>query len=74
VKQIGEPKTTTARNGLGHDATSTRTNYVIEKSDVGMTRENYRGKGHSQYTFEGSDVGKEIAVYTDGTGWTCWVF
>ena len=74
MKRISEPRKFTASNAWGHDATSIITHYEIEEGDVGATRPHHGGYRHSERTFGRADVGRVIAVYTDGTNWTCWVF
>jgi len=63
-----------APNGIGQYTHSAEQHFRIEQKDVGITRPNYRGEGHSTYTFKASDVGRVVSVYTDRTNWTCWVF
>jgi len=74
MKQLTEKQWRTQPNGWGQDSTSAEQIFEIETSDVGKDRANWRGHGHSIYTFRGSDVGRQIAVYTDRSNWTCWVF
>jgi len=74
MKAITEKQWRTAPNGWGQDSTSAEQVFEIEPSDVGVKRENWRGHRHSDYTFTRSDVGRQIAVYTDNSSWTCWVF
>jgi hypothetical protein len=62
------------QNAWGADTSGFRQTFEIDAGDVGSTRENYRGYGHSSYTFKASDIERKIEIMTDGTGWTCWVF
>ena len=74
MKAIGEKYQVTAANGLGHDSTATHQKFEITEADVGHTRDNYLGYRHKYYKFTRADIGREIIVMTDGTGWTCWSF
>lgn len=74
MKQVSDPKPVEAMNGLGRMAKHTETKFEIERHDVGIERPNHRGFGHSMHKFTFGDVGKTITVYTDGSGWTCWMF
>jgi hypothetical protein len=72
MKAITKKQWRTAPNGWGQDSTRAKL-FEIEPSDVGVKRENWRGHRHS-HTFTRSDVGRQIAVYTDNSSWTYWVF
>lgn len=70
MKQIGPTKKVTAANAWGRDSTCTHTPYRVEVCDVTRVRENYRGHRRDHHQFRWSDVGREIDVMADGTGWT----
>jgi hypothetical protein len=74
MKAITEKHWRTAPNGWGQDSTSAEQLFEIESADVNTVRHNWRGQGHSSYTFHASDAGRNIAVYTDKGNWTCWIF
>lgn len=74
MKSLTQPKWSTAANAWGRDVTSARQCFQIEEGDVGTTRAHHRGYCQSGYKFKPSDVGRTISVYTDNTGWTCWIF
>lgn len=74
MKQLTKPKKVTAKNGLGGYSTTMHTEFEVEATDVGSTRDNFLGYRHRSYQFQRSDVGRHIQVQTDGTGWTCWYF
>ena len=72
MKQIGEPRTVRANNAWGKPTTTRHTTYEVENSDVGRFKDHYLGHNHLSYKFRLSDVGRQMIVMTDGTGWTCW--
>ncbi len=74
MKRLTMPETRRGANAWGQASVSIHTLYEIEQIDVGETRPNYRGFEHSSHTFTIRDVGRQIDVRTDGTGWTCWSF
>lgn len=71
---IGNPTTLKGSDAWGRDCVAVHTQFVLEASDVGTTRYNYRGFGHSSFTFKAHHVGRIINVMTDDTAWTCWHF
>lgn len=74
MKALDQPTLHEGTNGWGGTSRSYHQTFEVEASDVGATRENYRGFGHSSHKFTRTDVGKTIDVLTDGTGWMCWTF
>ena len=50
----------TAANGWGAQSTTTRQAFEVESSDVGITRPDYLGYNHREYTFTRSDVGRIV--------------
>ncbi len=74
MKAISEKVWRNAPNAMGQYVDSAEQIFEIEQSDVGVVSRNYRGCGHSTYTFKLSDVGRTIAMYTDKSSWNCWVF
>ncbi len=74
MKSLTEKKWSTQANGWGQDSTAAEQIFEIETSDIGTTRHDWRGQGHSTYSFQAGDVGRKISVYTDHSNWTCWVF
>lgn len=74
MKIISEKKWSHAPNAMGQYVHSACQTFEIEPSDVGQARQNWRGHGYAYYTFQYSDVGRKIQVYTDHSVWTCWVF
>ena len=74
MKKYGEPIQETLPNAWGRDITVTKQAYIIEQEDVGQFKHHYLGYNHRSHRFEQHEVGCSIIVYTDGTGWTNWVF
>lgn len=74
MKRLTQPETRRGANAWGQSSVSIHELFEIEESDVGRTRENYRGFGHSSHRFSLRDVGRVIDIISDGTGWTCWFF
>lgn len=72
MKKIGEAQKVTAPNAWGRDSTAIHTTYEIEEQDVGRMKANYLGYNRPGLMIRRSDIGKQIIVMTDGTGWTCW--
>lgn len=74
MKKYGEPITENVANAWGHDRTVTRQGYIVEPEDVGTFMHHYLGYNHRSHCFTSEEIGCSIVVYTDGTGWTSWVF
>jgi len=74
MKALTEKVSQTANNAWGRPTYSEHQDFEVELTDAYTTRLHFRGNNHSQYKFRRGDVGKVITVYTDRTGWTCWVF
>jgi hypothetical protein len=74
MKALGNKTWRNLPNAWGQYTDSAEQLFQIEQSDVGRIDRNHRGHDHSTYTFRASDVGRIIAVYTDHSNWTCWVF
>lgn len=64
----------TAANAWGHDKTFFSEVQRIEESDVGRTLPHFGGYQRPGQKIKRDDVGRERIVYTDGTGWTNWIW
>lgn len=74
MRAISDPKKATRSNAWGRDVTVTEQYFQVEPEDVGKFRHHYLGYNHRSHRFTSEEVGCSIVVYTDGTGWTSWVF
>lgn len=61
-------------NCTGSDEVFEISQFEVEPSDVGLTREHYLGYQHKAYKFVQGDVGKVIEVRSQGSGYTTWFF
>lgn len=74
MKPIGDKRVQTAANAWGQDTTCHIQEYIVEDTDVGATRHNYLGYQSRTVLIKREDVGRHIIVYSDPTGWTCWIW
>ena len=74
MKALNEKVWSHGTSAWGNPTYTAQQRFEVEASDVGIPHVNYRGQGHSTYTFRASDVGRTISVYTDKSNWTCWIF
>ncbi|MCG7326845.1 hypothetical protein [Achromobacter sp. ACRQX] len=74
MKAISEKVWYTAANAWGRDTRVCRQEFVVEEADINRVLDHHVGYRHRAYQVQRADVGRTRTVYTDGTGWTCWVF
>lgn len=74
MKKITEKVAHQASNAWGRDQRFESQEFVVEKSDVGHLRPHFGGFNHATHQMRQSDVGRIVIVYTDGSGWTNWIF
>lgn len=74
MKAVYEEVWHTAASAWGHDTRVCRQDFVVEESDVNWLLDHHLGFRHRTHQVRRSDVGRTRPVYTDGSGWTCWVF
>lgn len=72
--QIGPAKEVVAPDAHGRDSRCIHTPFEIEEEDIGHIKPNYLGHGRPGVKLSRQHVGKQIVVYSDGTGWNCWSF
>lgn len=60
MKRLTEPERKKVANAWGRDVDVVLTDYEVEASDVGRTKENYTANGPKSHTFTKSDIGRTI--------------
>lgn len=75
MKEISSPiRKSLSTNCNGPNEVFEISQFQVERSDVGRTREHYLGYKHKTYQFVQGDVGKVIEVRSQGSGYTTWFF
>lgn len=69
MKSLNDKRIVNAANAWGRYEDVPHETFVVEQSDVGTERQNYRGNGQPSYRFSQSDVGRAIDVIPG-----CWAF